>query len=248
MNDDIVPRTAANSDGASTSAIGGGSTGGAGAADATAKAANGTQGSNGSSANSTASSTGSTAPVTSAVKQRRGGRQRAVLNESGVPQCLEKLLGPAAAGAGGGDRGDAGDGSDGSEAAAGGAADLIARFLPTSGARSGHAAAWGNLVEKMDLSKTCSTIHSVQWVYEQAILSPSQIDPASVPSKGALRMLMWVQASDSNYNEFIKSIWSKTIPSKTEIERAGRFSDDGRTQIALLDEFEGSPALLVMTP
>ena len=157
-----------------------------------------------------------------------------------MPQCLEKLLGPAAVGVGAGDRGGAGDGGDGGEAAAGGAADLIARFLPTSGARSASEAEWQKLVDSIDLSKTCSTIQSVQWVFDYAGVEPSQIDPACVPSKGSLRMLKWVQASDSNYNEFIKSIWSKTIPSKTEIERAGRFSDDGRTQIALLDEFEMS--------
>ena len=51
---------------------------------------------------------------------------------------------------------------------------------------------------------------------------------------------MWVSESDASYGEFLKNIWSKTIPSKTEIERAGRFSDDGREQLALLDEFERS--------
>jgi hypothetical protein len=237
MHDDMVTRTAANSDGASMAANDSGSTGGAEAANAVVKVASGA---NGSSANGSASSTGSTAPAAPAVKQRRGGRQRAVLNESGVPQCLEKLLGPAAAGAGGGDRGGAGDGSDDGEAAAGGAADLITRFLPTNGARSASEAEWDKLVGKIDLSKTCSTLQSVTWVFDNAGVEPSRIDPTSVPSKGSLRMLKWVQTSDSNYNEFIRSIWSKTIPSKTEIERAGRFSDDGRTQIALLDEFEMS--------
>ena len=53
-------------------------------------------------------------------------------------------------------------------------------------------------------------------------------------------MLAWVPRSATDYGELIRNIWSKMIPSKTEIERGGWFHDDGRKLFDMLDEFEAS--------
>ena len=76
-------------------------------------------------------------------------------------------------------------------------------------------------------------------MFDNAGTAPAAIKPDEVPSHGSLRMLAWVQRSDADYGEFIRNIWSKTIPSKTEIERGGRFFDDGRElDDSIWEEFE----------
>ena len=111
-------------------------------------------------------------------------------------------------------------------------------------ARRGSNCQWSEefqeLASRIDLKRTCSTVQSIQWVYDNAGTAPAAIKPEEVPSHGSLRMLAWVQRSDADYGEFIRNIWSKTIPSKTEIERGGRFHDDGRELFSMLDDFEES--------
>ena len=46
-------------------------------------------------------------------------------------------------------------------------------------------------------------------------------------------LLRWAQANEVNKAEFIKSIWSKLIPSKAELENQARYADDGSKQIEL---------------
>jgi hypothetical protein len=165
-----------------------------------------------------------TAAVGHAVASKpTGGRRRAVENDTGVPQCLEKLMAPA------GDE----DG-DGGAAAGGG---VLAGLLST-GCAGKMSAEWQKLADQVDPKTDCSTVQSIQFAFDYAGLPPAEILPDEVPSLGALRLLKWASESESNYGEFIKSIWSKTIPNKAEIERGGRFTDDGREQFALLDEFE----------
>src|SRR5688572_13424298 len=70
--------------------------------------------------------------------------------------------------------------------------------------------AWKAVAVQIDRRRTCGSAESIQWVFDHAGIGPEWLNPDSVPSRGAIRMLMWVQESETNYGEFIKHIWSKT--------------------------------------
>ncbi len=148
--------------------------------------------------------------VTAATKPAAG-KRRGIVNETGVPACLELLQPAGELGAGAGVR---------------------------AGPRGAIEEAWQRLAEGVDPKRTCSTFQSILWIFDNAGKSPTEIEPDEVPSLGTLMHLKLVQRSDADYGEFLKNIWSKTIPSKTEVDRGGRFFDDGRTELKLLDEFE----------
>lgn len=99
---------------------------------------------------------------------------------------------------------------------------------------------WAELASKVDAGRTTGAVATVQWVFDYAGVDVKTIDPDSVVSMGALKMLRWVQTSEANYTEFIKSIWSRTIPAKSQLDAESRYADDGRKQFALLDQFEQS--------
>lgn len=99
---------------------------------------------------------------------------------------------------------------------------------------------WADLISRVDAAKRCSRPESTDWIYEHAGTHPSQIDPAEVPSRGTLRHLQHVKEHPENYGEFLKTFAIKTMPDKKQIEREARFSDDGREQLELLEEFEAS--------
>lgn len=79
-----------------------------------------------------------------------------------------------------------------------------------------------------------------QWVFNNALVPLEALDPVSVPSLGALKLLQWVKTSGANYTEFVRSIWSKMLPNKSQLDLENRFNDDGRKQLQMLDEFERS--------
>lgn len=96
------------------------------------------------------------------------------------------------------------------------------------------------LVASVDETKKSSTIERLEWIYENAATPWSLIRVEGVPSRGALKMLRWVKANDTNYEKFVTGLWSKTIPAKSQLDQEGRFADDGRKSLKLMEEFEAS--------
>ena len=92
----------------------------------------------------------------------------------------------------------------------------------------------------IDPSKKAGVRAVAEWVFQNAFSEADEIAPDLVPSRGALGLLVWVQASPTNYSEFIRTIWAKLLPSKGQLESEARFNDDGREQLKLLEEFEAS--------
>lgn len=77
----------------------------------------------------------------------------------------------------------------------------------------------------------------VSWVFENALVPLELLDPDSIPSKGALGLWRWVNITPTNYTEFVKTVWSKLLPSRTQTDSEGGPTDDGRDLFPLLDEF-----------
>ena len=96
------------------------------------------------------------------------------------------------------------------------------------------------LLSGVNKHKTASVRDVAQWVFENSQTMLDSIAPDDVPSRGALGLLVWVQASPASYAEFIRTIWAKLLPSKGQLESEARFNDDGREQLTMLEEFEAS--------
>lgn len=97
-------------------------------------------------------------------------------------------------------------------------------------------------------SSTVSHLNSVRWVFDN--IRNGQAKRASCPSPGAWGLLKWAK---DNQDEFYKAVWSKTLPSRQQIEASEKGSDDGRAVLAALDRaeqaiFDGSLGEGVQSP
>lgn len=70
------------------------------------------------------------------------------------------------------------------------------------------------------------------WVYSNAGSNPDDIDPETIPGKGALNLLKATQGDRQFYLKLVEKI----LPSKAEIDNINKFSDDGREVLSLLDK------------
>lgn len=105
-----------------------------------------------------------------------------------------------------------------------------------------------SLTRQIPIGRVASMRTVAEWVFEHAFTGIDEIDPDGVPNRGALGLLEWVQKGAANYSLFLQSIWSKMLPTKTQLETEARFSDDGREQLLMLAEFEASFTSTVDVP
>ena len=78
-------------------------------------------------------------------------------------------------------------------------------------------------------AKPASEREIVRWVFYN--MSNRDVTEDDAPL-GAWGLLEWVRDSPLNKTEFIR-IWAKLLPSKAELEKADRFTDDGSDLIEL---------------
>jgi hypothetical protein len=124
----------------------------------------------------------------------------------------------------------------------------IAAFLAAADPRTEGDRAFDKLHARVAENRKASTVENLEWVYENAATSFDGLDPAGVPSRGALRLLKLVQSSDRQYGEFLLGLWSKIIPAKSSLDSERRFTDDGRKRLVLMEEFEADFAAAVGGP
>ncbi len=82
-------------------------------------------------------------------------------------------------------------------------------------------------------AKDVSPLDVVDYVFNNIGLKDP--DPKDSPSAGAYFYLLHVQRSQENQTDFYKSIYAKTIPSKSVIEDSRKRNDDGRSNLELLE-------------
>ena len=75
---------------------------------------------------------------------------------------------------------------------------------------------------------------NVRWVCNHVLIPLKKIDKEGVPSAGAVSMLAWARSSPLALQEFMRSVYAKVIPARTQIENLQRFSDDGRQNLDLI--------------
>ena len=81
---------------------------------------------------------------------------------------------------------------------------------------------------------TASARQIVQWVFDN--IDVENTKPHDAPSAGAWSFLQRVRTYPDLLKEFYRSIWSRMLPNKSEIEALEKFEDDGRDQIHLIDQ------------
>jgi hypothetical protein len=95
---------------------------------------------------------------------------------------------------------------------------------------------WERLAAEVG-SRSASELEEIRWVVANYLMPVQRIKPDDVPSSAALCILSWVQASSSNFGDFLRSNYVKIIPDKRDIEYQNRFQDTGQ-DLALIEEFE----------
>ena len=98
---------------------------------------------------------------------------------------------------------------------------------------------WDKLANKVGRERDASEREVISWVFKNGRSDPRRLDADEVPSLGAVMLMEFIQESASNYRDFLQ-IWAKLLPQKAAIEAEARFSDDGRKQFDLLDDFMAS--------
>ncbi len=82
-----------------------------------------------------------------------------------------------------------------------------------------------------DATSSCSTARSVEWVADN--ITNKAVVVSDAPSPCAWGLLKWAKSGPVSRAEFYKNIWSKTLPTRQELDNAARYSDDGSQQIEL---------------
>ncbi len=77
------------------------------------------------------------------------------------------------------------------------------------------------------------TRKAVMWVFEN--LPKKGLEPADSPSAGAWGLLLWAQESGANAADFYRSIWSKTLPTKAQIDHEAEATHTDRDLGAMLE-------------
>lgn len=99
---------------------------------------------------------------------------------------------------------------------------------------------WEGLAEqvaKVERSAAANQVDVLNWVFDHCGLPVEAIDPADVPSVGAVRMLRHA-SSDAGYRDFLGA-WIRLLPDRKTVEWESRFKDSGQ-DLGLLDEYEAS--------
>lgn len=90
--------------------------------------------------------------------------------------------------------------------------------------------------EKSDFEdrQSCTSARAVDWVFDNFALS--DLVATDAPSPGAWGLLCWVRLSVGNLTEFMRTIWPKRLPSRTQVEDGVGGNDDGREELLELDK------------
>ena len=84
--------------------------------------------------------------------------------------------------------------------------------------------------------KSADRAEVVDWVARNVAVE--KVTLAGCPSSEAWGMLRWVRMSLINEGEFWKTLYKALLPSRTEIESADRFKDEGQHIFRVIDHLE----------
>lgn len=80
---------------------------------------------------------------------------------------------------------------------------------------------------------SCSIPKAVQWTMDH--LEDSKNTRPDFPGRTAKALWTWAIRSEQNKADFIKTVWTKLMPSQKDLDNQARYSDDGSKQIKLAE-------------
>ena len=87
--------------------------------------------------------------------------------------------------------------------------------------------------------KVATKTEIVNWVVT-SMAYKKEPDWKTCPSAEAWTILVWVRASPLNFADFMKTMWSRLLPSKAEVDATARMSDDGRSVMNVISMIQKS--------
>jgi hypothetical protein len=99
---------------------------------------------------------------------------------------------------------------------------------------------WRALFNSVPADRRAGTREIADWVFNNSDSHPGGIDADKVPCRGAVRLLRSIQDSAANYQEFIRTLWSKTMPTKSQLDHEGRATDGSKRVLSRMLQFEQS--------
>lgn len=80
----------------------------------------------------------------------------------------------------------------------------------------------------------CTSAKAVDWVFDNVAIQDATAGDA--PSPGAWALLCWCRLAPGNLTEFMRTIWPKRLPSRTQVDDGAGLSDDGRTELIEIEQ------------
>ena len=90
-------------------------------------------------------------------------------------------------------------------------------------------------------AKTCPLRACVEWVASTLGTQPKLTD---APSPIAWNLYIWASESNVQRGDFTRSLWSRLLPSQSDLANEDRFSDDGLWLVEMIERMldEGDPS------
>lgn len=83
---------------------------------------------------------------------------------------------------------------------------------------------------------SASTPECVAWVAKHMMLK--DVLPEQAPSSEAWSMLCWARRNNQNEAQFWGQIYTKLLPSRSQLDADQRFKDDGRRVLGLIEKMK----------
>jgi len=111
-------------------------------------------------------------------------------------------------------------------------------YIPDKPKEKKHSAK-DDLYDRSDFSEEAFEANSdpvkeIIWIYNNLYIK--NINKKDAPTPGAYSYLMWAQSSLVNRTDFLKTIYPKIIPSKSQIDKGSGANDDGRPNLNLIEK------------
>jgi|TARA_R110000787_G_scaffold27884_3_gene76635 hypothetical protein len=85
-------------------------------------------------------------------------------------------------------------------------------------------------------SGNASTPECVSWVAKNIMLKDAK--PSDAPSSEAWSMLCWARRNNQNEAQFWGTIYTKLLPSRSQLDAEQKYRDDGRAVLAVIERLK----------
>lgn len=94
----------------------------------------------------------------------------------------------------------------------------------------------GEVEAEVFIGGDASTPECVSWVAKHMMVSDP--NPENAPSSEAWSMLCWAKRNNQNEAQFWGQIYTKLMPSRNQLESEGKYKDDGRRVLGIIDRLK----------